>query len=167
MSGAVLVWGIGAFVIALAAHIVWWRVRRPRSDIAALLLVLLVAPVTLCIGLWYRSRPFDGVDLLAALLLHVSLASAYIQTYPAAQAASPSLQILLGLGARRADGLTLDELSAHFSQDHLVGARLDDLLANKLVRPVEGGYALSASATALVRFFVAFRALLGLREKGG
>lgn len=162
-----LAWGFGAFVAALAAHVAWWRASRPRSDLAALLLALVVAPVALLVAAWWRLRPFDAVDLLAAALLHLALASAYVQTYPAAQAASPSLQILLALGARRADGLTADELAAVFSHDQLVGARLDDLVANGLVRRVGDAWGLSPAAAALVRFFVAFRALLGLRDKGG
>lgn len=159
--------GLTTFVITLCAHVAWWRWRRPRSDLRGLIVVFIVVPLVLGCLVWWSVRPFDHVDLLGAMLLHLALASAYIQTYPAAQAASPSLQILLALGAHRADGLTPDELSARFTQSHLVGARVDDLLANGLLRRVEGGYALTGSATRLVRFFVAFRTLLGLSEKGG
>jgi len=155
--------GVMTFLACLVAHIVWWRARRPRSDVRALFLVFLVLPAVVAVGAMLVLPPFQ---VAGAFLLHVALACAYIQTYPAAQAQSPSLHILMAVG-RAPQGLSREELLGAGSGEALVGARVDDLVANRLIVPEGDRYVLAPAARRLVLFFLGFRRVLGLTSKGG
>ncbi len=158
--------GLTSFVVCLVAHVVWWRARRPRSDVPALFLLFLLLPSVVALVALLVAPP---LAVAGAFLLHLALACAYIQTYPAAQAQSPSLHILLAVG-RVPEGLTRAELLAGGTPQTLVGARVDDLVANRFIvdsQDGDGKYVLTPTARRLVLFFVAFRRFLGLKSKGG
>lgn len=170
MNPSVLACGLAAFCASLAVHILWWRFRRPKNDIRALFVVFLAAPAAA--ALVYAALPAPEVwtplETLAALLLDLSLACAYIQTYPVAQAVSPSLEILLIVERYKPEGVTESRLLSYYDDRKLVFARLQDLINTSLLIDRGGGaYALSPSARTIIRFFIAYRKLLGLEFKGG
>jgi hypothetical protein len=165
MRAAVLLAGFASFVVCLAFHVVLWRTARPRSDARALVAIFLGAPTVLALAI-AAGTPFR-VDAFAALLLHWALSSAYIQTYPAAQARSPSLEIAYAVVKSMPRGLSREELLASLNTGLLVRDRLDDLVANGLVRAAGERYVLTRFSRYLIRVFLAFRALLGLSKRGG
>lgn len=176
MRAAVLLVGLGAFTLSLLLHVAWWRLGRPRADVRYLFLVFFGVPVVLAaatlVGVPVSSVPFLAgsslslVEAAAALLLAWALGAAYVQTYPAAQAQSPSLVVLLHLGGAP-EGLTQDELLARFGPSSLVGNRIDDLVTNAFVRETPEGLTLTLPGRILASFFATYRGILGLRPKGG
>jgi hypothetical protein len=173
MSAAVLLAGFLAFSGCLAVHVVLWRLARPRSDMRALFTIFLIAPsaVALLLAAAAAVAPGaglpDGLDVAAALLLHGALSSAYIQSYPAAQAMAPSLEIAYAVRRSMPRGLSRAELLARLNTRALVQERVEDLVADRLVRLEGGRYVLTPASAGLVRFFLGLRALLGLRQPGG
>jgi hypothetical protein len=109
----------------------------------------------------------DALDVAAALLLHWALSSAYVQTYPAVQAVAPSLEIAYAVRRSMPGGLSRDELVARLNTRALVQDRVEDLVADRLVRLERDRYVLTPAAATMVRFFLGLRALLGLRQPGG
>lgn len=168
-----LVAGFLAFAGCLAVHVVLWRVARPRSDMRALFVIFFGVPSVLALLVFAAGvvapgvLSLEGLEVAAALLLQGALASAYLQTYPAAQAVAPSLEIASAVRRSMPRGLSRDELLARLNTGTLVQARVDDLVADRLVHLEGGRYVLTPTAAVLVRFFLALRALLGLREAGG
>jgi hypothetical protein len=154
-------------------HVVLWRVARPRSDMRALFTIFLGVPsaVALLVAAAGALAPgaglLDGLDVVAALLLHGALSSAYIQSYPAAQAMAPSLQIAHAVRRSMPRGLSREELVARLNTAALVQERVEDLVADRLVRVEGDRYVLTPASAGLVRFFLGLRALLGLRRPGG
>jgi hypothetical protein len=173
MTAAVLLIGFLAFAGCLAVHVVLWRVARPRSDMRALFTIFLGVPsaVALLVAAAGALAPgaglLDGLDVVAALLLHGALSSAYIQSYPAAQAMAPSLQIAHAVRRSMPRGLSREELVARLNTAALVQERVEDLVADRLVRVEGDRYVLTPASAGLVRFFLGLRALLGLRRPGG
>jgi hypothetical protein len=173
MRPSVLLVGFTLFAACLTLHIMMWRIRRPRSDVRALFVIFLIAPTLGGVALFGASLLASGgqvpaaLDVAAVLLVHWALASAYLLTYPAAQAQSPSLEIAFAVGRSMPRGLSREEILALLNSEALVHARMDDLVANRLVRADGDRYVLTISSTRLIRGFLGFRALLGLPKQGG
>lgn len=173
MKPTILLFGFASFLACLALHVAVWRVARPRSDIRALFLIFLAVPGAAAIlvpaaAAVIPDAPLpDTVELAAMLLLHCALSCAYIQTYPAVQAQSPSLEIVRAVVESMPRGLSREDILAVASTATLVQARVDDLLANGLIRVDRDRYVLTPTSVKLVRFFLALAALIGLEGKGG
>jgi hypothetical protein len=173
MKAALLITGLLSFSCCLALHVVLWRVARPRSDVWGLFTIFLVVPTAVALlALGARAvLPEAGLpealEVAAMLLLHWALSSAYIQSYPAAQARSPSLEIAYAVVKSMPRGLSRDELLATVNTETLVQARVEDLVTDRLIRAEGERYVLTPVAAGLVRLFLGLRALLGLRNQGG
>lgn len=173
MKGGVLLAGFTLFAACLTLHVAIWRIWRPRSDLRALFVIFMIAPTLVVVALLGASLLVPGgpvpsvLDAAAILLLHWALAFAYVLTYPAAQAQSPSLEIAYAVGQSMPRGLSREELLAHLDGETLVRSRVDDLVANRLIRAEGDRYVLTPSSIRLIRAFLGFRALLGLPRRGG
>lgn len=173
MKAGVLLAGFVSFSCCLAVHVGLWRVARPRSDVWGLFTIFLIAPTGLALLVLAAATVFpgaglpDALEVAAVLLLHWALSSAYIQSYPAAQALSPSLEIAYAVVRSRPRGLSREELLASLNTEALVQARVEDLVADGLIRGEGDRYVLTPVAAGLIRIFLGLRALLGLRNQGG
>jgi len=152
----------------LAVCLLWqrlcWRKQKPANEVGALLTVffLPLAPV-LC--LWFRADG-EGTDLIALVLLHASLAFAYIQTYPALISLSPSLAILIKL-SRSEKGLTEAELCQCFDFRELLEDPVRDLIRSGLIAEAEGQLSITSRGQWFLRPFLLFRNGLGAGTGGG
>lgn len=108
-----------------------------------------------------------ALDLTAAGLLHAALSSAYIQVYPASQADSPSLRVLLLVGTSMPVGMTENEIQASFNEDALLESRIQDLVESGLVTESRGKLELSAEGRFLITPFILLRRMLGLEAGKG
>lgn len=178
MSPYVLTAGVLIFIICMGLHVLAWRRYHPRKEVVVLFLIFLVIPTAICaagLGLdWFGLLPEEkGIipitvfDWPLVFLLHFALAGAYILSYPAIQAVSPSLAILLVVESSAPQGLTYDELCSHFTAEDLLEARLLDLKDGRLAVESDGWFRLTWRGLLLVRFNRFLRALLGLPAVGG
>lgn len=160
------------FVFCLFIHALVWRVRFPANRALALLLIFVLLP--LVAGCAYALLSFSellrlpGLEMeewLAAGLLQLVFAWAYIMTYPAFEALSPSLVIVLLAGD--SGGLAVKDLSRFFSDEALFAPRIKDLLDSKLARERDGVLSITAKGRLLAWFFVFMRFFLGLPKGGG
>jgi hypothetical protein len=170
MPARVILIALATVALAMTVHVAWWRVRRPAADIAAIFAIFLVAPTVaygvLAVGGWLALLPLSPAEALLSLVLHTALSCAYVQTYPAVQAQSPTLAILLAVGSA-ADGLTDAGIVQALDANGLVAERATDLLRNGLlvregsrVRPSRIGHFMAVA-------FGAYRRWLGLSRLGG
>lgn len=158
----VLLAGCGIFLSCLFLHVALWRMRAPRNHAAALLLVFggAGAPILCLLALWLPH--FSHEDLFAIALLHASLSCAYIQFYPASQADSPSLKILVLVGHSMPAGMTADEIQTRFDPSELFAARMHDLLNAQLVHQDKGAISLTPKGKCFILPFLILRKILGL-----
>ncbi len=178
MSHYILIIGVLIFIICLGLHILVWRWYHPRKEVIILFLIFLIIPAVIGIaglGLnWFGLLPggtgvipISAFDWPLVFLLHFSLAGAYILSYPAIQAVSPSLAILLVVESSALQGLTSNELRSHFTVEDLLEARLRDLKDGYLAVESDGWFRLTWRGLLLVRFNRFLRILLGLPTIGG
>ena len=172
INWTIFVFPIVLFIVFFVIHVFWWRLFHPRSHISALILCFILLPAIvlfICIliggdwGITALVRP----KLAYAVFFYYCIAGAYIQTYPAIQAWSPSLYIVYII---RNSGKTLScaEIAEQISAESLIHERIQDLLDEGLLRSdSNGNVRLTAKGNALALFFIKFRQLLGLGEGGG
>lgn len=154
-------------------HLSVWRIRRPRRQYRALgALAALAVAITIAVGLIgarLGALPSLGPrEALDAIVLFAAAVIAYMVTYPPVQADSPSMTILLEIDRTGERGLSRDELThvGALTDQALILPRLADLVTGRLAVSERGRYVITARGARLARFYVRYRALLGM-EKGG
>lgn len=160
------------FLLCLLIHAALWRFRFPANRAAALLCVFAALPAAsasvyaLLVAEGILPSPgLEPQEFFAAGLLQLAFASAYIMTYPAFEALSPSLVIVLLAFDR--GGIAVKDLSGVFSDEALFAPRIKDLLDSKLAREHGGVLSITTKGRLLAAFFVFMRSFLGLPKGGG
>lgn len=173
MNPMLLLYGLITFGICLCIHILLWRLKRPSNDASKLFIIFIIIPVILTVFLLAlpdnspARMSLSPLDIIAVLFLHVALSAAYIASYPAAQASSPSLEIILVVASVMPEGAKREDLIKYFDDKKLVSNRFEDLVNLKLATEKDGVFVMTPAAKIITGFFVLFRKMLGLRTGGG
>lgn len=164
-----------AFSVWIVAHLVIWRVRRPTGQYVILLGLCLVVLVAFLAGFHVvqsvaldsaRFLPTTRLDYFNFVMLYMGLTLSYFITYPAVQADSPTMTILLQIERAGQKGLTSAELMDQLNDEILVTPRLDDLVTGNLVTLHCGRYVIGRRGALLAKIHLFYRAMLKM-EKGG
>jgi len=154
-----VVQGAAWFAGALVVHVVVWRWLAPRRELPWLFAILLGVPAVA-----WAFTPGH----VRAFVVAVSLSLAYIQTYPAAQARSPSLVILLAARRLAKHGCaSRDDLAAAVRADMSLDVRFSDLDRERLLEPTAEGLRLTRTGRMLAFAFVMLRRALNLGQGAG
>lgn len=168
-------WGGLIFFFFFACHLLAWKIRLPRRQVKTLLTIhfggLAVSLAALAaappdFSLFGVSGPRGTPELLHIALLVTSLTLAYMITYTALEADSPSLvmsQRLLEAGAR---GVPKEQFETFLNDEILVAPRVRDLITDEMAVVSEGRYRLTPKGELLARIFIVQRRIVGL-GKGG
>lgn len=164
--GTPLLIGIALFAAVLAAHVLIWRLVKPRSEIIALAVMFILAPGALFlagIGLLSHTGAVAAIDLIAAVALYYALACAYIQTYPGFNCEIPTIKIARIIDASMPRGITFEGIAQNFSAAELHGSRAELLGRDGLIEhTADGQPMLGFKGRVLADFFIAFRKMYGL-----
>lgn len=143
-----------------------------------MVLIFIVLPPVLAFGCFGAGRlgllPGVGsmillpiTDWLGIYLLHFALSTSYILSYPAIEAVSPSLIILLMLGNSKSSGLTYDDLLRSFDNKGLLQPRIKDLIEAGWVIESDGFLSVTFRGIIILLFYMFLFRLLGMsRGKG-
>jgi hypothetical protein len=170
-----LLYGVVVLSLAFIIHLLIWRIRPPKHQTAALVRIffgtyLLSLPV-----LYGLSRagcstvvcvPRTVFDSARTSLFFASFALAYIITYSALEADSPSLAIVRIVSEAGPKGLNSDALSSTFSDEVLVKPRVQDLLRDGMVAMRGDRFFLTRRGRWFVRIFILYRSLLNAQRGG-
>ncbi len=172
MNFTILPAGIIIFVICLVLHIFIWRWRFPHYRPVVLVTIFIIIPSMAGIviaGLdWFGFIPalnsinISHTDLLAVYLLHFAISAAYILSYPAVEAVSPSLAISLLIGDSGKRGVQYEDLAQYFSPKVLLQPRIKDLVEAGLITELNGYVSITPRGIIFVNCFILLRRLLGL-----
>ena len=99
-------------------------------------------------------------------MFFVSLLLAYMITYTALEADSPSLVMVMTIGSAGPEGLDKKKFDRLMSDDTLIVPRIEDLVLDKMVYMDGDKYRLTPKGVLMARIFVFYRKLLGA-PKGG
>lgn len=146
-------WGLISYAACHVFHVISWRVARPKRDIPWLALLLLAPTLA-----------WEAVGMPSAALIHFWLAAQYLAVYPAFQASSPTLHLLVRLAKAPAEGIPRDTLIESTRALDRRSDREGSLGTLGLSR--EDG-SLTRAGKALARFFLGYRKALGLGEGAG
>ena len=151
--------------LAWAAHFVVWRVRLPKHQIRALLVVfaLVFSGWLLMAVVWEISR----LELAHIALFYVSMALCYVITYSAIEGDSPTLSLMRALSKKDGEGLSEAEMEEFVAQRPFVKTRLAALVHSGLVREENGFYVLCGKPSLFFRVILGFRKLYGPVSQGG
>ncbi|MDD5072242.1 MAG: hypothetical protein PHX64_00310 [Candidatus Omnitrophica bacterium] len=156
-----LFYGLLTFFAALLVHLAVWRTRLPGKNRAFILANIFFW--TLVLGAVSLKGVSSHIDYI---VLYCCLAAAYVVSYPAMEADSPSLVIVRKIAGAGKSGLEKSELYRTMTDETLVAAGVEDLLNNNLIRIDSGKYILTSKGRFLAEVFVWFRRLLNA-PKGG
>jgi hypothetical protein len=172
---AVLFYGSLLFGLCLVVHFIVWRIRLPKRQ-AKVIFVLSLGG--LCCGsfiLWqYRQDlsilslypPGDLAQYLQLWIFHISLTLAYMITYSAIEADSPSLVIIMRISEAGRSGLAREALHRGIDNSILIEPRVRDLLVDRMAELHAGKYRLTMKGVLMVRMFTFYRNMIRA-NKGG
>ncbi len=176
MKVTIILYPLFIFIFMLIIHIIIWRIFKPKKLIVFLFLIFIAIP--LVIFLIYLI-PFNLLniqsnltiqfqDFLFIALLYFSLAGAYIQTYPAVQAKSPSLQLVSLIGKEKS-GVSITDLKKFFNTQKIIIERIRDLEEEGFItiKKEDTMIKLTKRGKILASIFILYRKLLGLATGEG
>lgn len=164
MTAFILFTGLLCFVFALMTHIVIWRIWAPKKQLFWLFGIFLCMPLFVLITC-ANGFQLSLLDSLAAALLWLAMAVAYIQTYPALKEDIPSFRLLLLL--EKHPGMSKEDIITAMKQDNLFSAKLDELENDSLLVNKKGRLELSPAGRKLADLFYYYRKILGLKPGEG
>jgi hypothetical protein len=171
----VLLYGAWLYGIALALHLAVWKVHVPRKQMRALLVLFLA--VLVCgsavfarcaesVSILGLGRPVSAADYVQVGLFFVALSLAYIVTYSAVAADSPTLIMILRIAEAGGAGMDRASLERAIDDNVLIAPRLKDLLTAQLVELDGETYRLTLKGVRWARLFAFYRNLIRA-GKGG
>ena len=171
----VLFWATLFWLLAFLLHFIVWKRHLPRRQIRALLLTFFAVLFAGCGILWnypeitlfgITAVPVGWISLAHIVLYFTSLTLAYMITYSALEADSPSLVMVLKIAVAGDAGLPRQVFHEQLNDTLLVEPRLHDLVTDKMVVMDGQRYRLTAKGRWMAWLFIGFRNLLKL-DKGG
>ena len=148
-----------ALLFAWTAHFCVWRLRVPRHQLKALLVIYLLVWGAMVVGaLVYGLWSAGVIEFLYFSLLFWTAALCYVITYSAMEGDSPTLSLTRHLHARGDEGISHEEIEEFFRQRPFVGARVKALVTDNVFIEEAAGYRLSPGK------YLFFRVILGYRR---
>ena len=171
----ILLWGFILFCISCFLDVIVWRIRIPNRQVTDVLLIFFGTMVAGFLTSWigpdflYASvmdMPDNLPQYLHIAILFTSLTMAYIITYSAIQADSPSLVMVIAITKAGDKGIAEADFERVMTDDLLIVPRIQDLINDGMVYLQGGKYRLTRKGRLFVRLFILYRGLLNL-PKGG
>lgn len=156
-----------------AVHLVWWRIALPRRQRAVLLGLFVLGgialtPVAGILLVWFGFETLSFVQWLNVGLAVVAFALAYVVTYSALEADSPTLSLVRHIASSANGGVREKELRDFIASRPFVGARLSALVEEGMVREQAGRIHLAEHPYTLFKLVLLHRKrVLGLTHHGG
>lgn len=142
-------------VLALV-HVAWWRMRAPlrqRESLMGLFLGggLLLAPALAMAVPLLGLEPLSWVECVHAWIAVAAAGTAYVVTYSAVEADSPTLGMARYIASKGKAGCDLDELRQFMRGGSFVRVRLEAMVGDGMIEEREGRIVLGRRRQTLLR----------------
>jgi len=170
-----LIYGGGLLLLAFVLHVIVWRLRVPKRQgrgIVCVFLLTLIAGLALGVTTEYAKGNFwdHAFDQMISssnwILLYISYTLAYLISFTAIEADSPSLVMVKQIMESGEKGLIPETLEKRIVNDDLVMPRIGDLLRDKMIIKERGHLVLTAKGRFLSQLFMYQRTLFRLGPGG-
>lgn len=153
------------FAATMAIHFVVWKVKLPRQQTRALLIICAVAFLAwMAVSLAHHVAP---LATLTIALYYWSLSFCYIITYSAIEGDSPTLSLMRFVSNSGSEGRSPEEIARFMNDRPFIGARLAALINSGMIRKDGDRYIITGSESLAFRVILGFRRLYGSIPKGG
>ncbi len=172
----VLVFGLSLFGLAFILHLAIWKIRLPERQVKTMLQIFFATLTAGILALWnapplfeiFGISPPDNIwEYLHICLMFVSLTLAYMITYSALEADSPSLVMVMSINSAEPWGLDKKRFEELMSDDILIMPRIRDVILDRMVYMDGGKYRLTPKGVLIARIFIFYRNLINAPEEGG
>lgn len=170
--------GASSFVVGLFLHIAWWRLSKPKDDVLGLLVSLVMVPVCIAIAIvWVQHGAIYSMiqfldEATPAVMIAAMMGGMYVNIYPAVQAASPTMLILLMADGKdhRNTGISKSDIEKALTQEILLLPSIRTLEEEKFAHHdhTDPAYLIpGARGIALVNMWEHIRLVIGLQKGKG
>ena len=171
----VFLWGSSLFCFAVLLHLVIWKIRLPKNQLAALLKIfflVFVAWLTFTLAQYSGYipnyiEPLSFPELIYISLFLISLCLSYVAAYSTVEADSPSLKITMTIYNTGLTGLDKHDLIRLFNMDKFIKSRVNRLIEDRMINMEDGKYTISPKGRLLMNIVVYYRKFLGARSDLG
>ena len=168
----ILIYSFVYFTFAFIIHFIFWKVKLPKRQTKALLVIFFSTLVAgffitnLGSGYYNFLSQFTIAEYLHISLFFISLTLAYMITYSAIEVDSPSLIMIMTIADAGPNGLDENEFKRILNDSFLIKPRLKDIILDKMAYLDNGKYKLTPKGILFARIFIVYRKLLNA-PKGG
>ena len=167
---AVLISGLALLAIALAIHVIWWRIKVPRRQ--PFMLAMLLLSVAVCgFAVIYAADLFSGElplpRILLAFLLYGGGGVVYLIFFSAMEEDSPSLTLIQLISEAGPRGVHRDELMRVVERHSYIKVRIDMMISDGMAVETPAGLRLASQGLWLSRIVLFYRKLLSRKIVGG
>lgn len=168
-------WSISLVLLAFTLHIIIWKIRIPHRQTKVIVLIFLgVLACSLGAAFvlsqaapgWQPFLPGNIFEYCHITLFETSCLLAYIITYSALEAESPTLAMVKKILAAGPRGLDKNSFDQSMTTALLVIPRCQDLLRDKLATLNSDRYKLTPKGKLITKLVIHYRHLMGA-ETGG
>jgi hypothetical protein len=172
----VLVFGFTIFCLAFMVHLIIWKIRLPKRQVKTMLLLffatllsstLILSNAPASFKFFNLTAPDNIWEYLHICLFFISLTLAYMITYSALEADSPSLVMVMAINNAEPEGLDKNKFGELMSDETLVMPRIRDVLTDKMAYMDGDRYRLTPKGAFMARMFILWRRLINAPEDGG
>lgn len=173
---SVLLYSIALVVTAFLLHISIWKISQPthqKSILIAIFSLTLASGLFILfyfrkhVGLLGIKAPQEIFEYLQICIFYISVNLAYMVTYSALEADSPSLVMIMTIAKAGETGLDKRAFEEKINDDILIMPRLNDILSEKLAYLDNGIYRLTPKGRLIAYIFIAYRKIIKREKKGG
>ena len=156
------------FVISFLAHVIVWRIKKPNNHTVALLGIYILFLIVFVVFLKLTTFRImnDYLDLAKFVSIYIMFLMAYVNSYSAIEAESPTFLIILLINQSGKKGMTKGEILGSLNNENLIIPRINDLLLSRAIIKKDTKLFINSPGILLVKLFIGFRKLLNL-PKGG
>jgi hypothetical protein len=170
----ILFWGLLLLGLSFAIQLAVWRICLPKRQIKALLLIFFLTLAAGLSWLFIAGQTAGSPDYIPKAIpeyLHIAIlftsaTLAYMLTYPALEADSPSVVMVKAIADAGEEGLDEELFAQMMNDDLLIKPRVRDLLLDKMARLEDGRYVLTPKGVLFARIFMVYRKIMNA-GKGG
>ncbi len=166
MPAHVVFLGLGTFIGLVFCQILVWNIFEIKRPIRTLTFLFFLLPIVGFVGLTI-GNVIAPIEVLAALILHLLLSSAYVQNYPSFEEDIPYFRILLLIFESRDKASCEHTFIDCLATPQLLNNKFKGLVNGELIVRNGGQDCLTRAGHFLVGFFSAYRKWLGLEMGNG
>lgn len=162
----VLLLSVLTITLGLFIHLVWWKIKIPKSHKKAILILFIVLSLIvslLCLGL----KIFSFIESILFLIFIFGFVGSYLISYTLIETDGPTFLILMALDRVADRGLSSEEFKLFVTDDMFVFHRIEGLLESGLMVIDGENYIITDKGKKSLKIYNIPRRILGIKNLGG